>query len=98
MVLGSVQLFQLGGGGGGEGLKTHARDTSLLEGESWGVLPQKILKSRGTEMLFFNILNKIFTGLPVVRPSYKMGLVFPSGTSHTLVCSAHAQVMRVHIE
>ena len=49
-------------------------------------------------MLFSIFSMRFFAGLPVLQPSYKMGLVFPSGTNHTLVCSAHAQDMRVHIE
>ena len=40
----------------------------------------------------------IFTGLPVAQPSYKMGLVFPSGTNRTLACSARAQDISVCLE
>ena len=48
--------------------------------------------------VIFNILNEIFTGMPVVQPSYEMGSVFPSGTNCTLACSAHVQDMRVCVE
>ena len=37
----------------------------------------------------------LFTGLAVAQPSYKMGLVFPSGTNRTLVCSAQAKDVRL---
>ena len=44
-------------------------------------------------------VKSIFTGLPVAQPiSYKRGLVFPSGTNCTLVCSARAQVVRVCVD
>ena len=40
----------------------------------------------------------VFTWLPVAQPSYKMGLVFPSGKNRTLACSARAQDIRICVE
>ena len=44
------------------------------------------------------VLFYIITGLPVAQLSFKMGLVFPSGTNRTLACSARAQDIRVCME
>ena len=52
-------IFNWGGGGGGWGLENERRCGEFVGG-SGAILPQKSLKSRGSEM-YFNILHKIFS-------------------------------------
>ena len=63
-----------------------------LTGDGWRVA------GGGKLVLSKYFVKSIFTGLPVAQPSYKRGLVFPSGTNCTLVCSARAQDVRVCVD
>ena len=56
------------------------------------------MEGGGKLVLSKYFVKSIFTGLPVAQPSYKRGLVFPSGTNCTLVCSARAQDLRVCVD
>ena len=63
-----------------------------VTGDGWRVA------GGGKLVLSKYFVKSIFTGLPVAQPSYKRGLVFPSGTNCTLVCSARAQDVRVCVD
>ena len=79
----------------------------LSSARAYGSLPLTIKPVKLRIVKFcFNYLSQpfqadftwLFTGLAVAQPSFKMGLVFPSGTNRTLGCSARASDIRVCLE